>query len=104
MLSSRTSTVRHVLTDYQARLAKIRAVMTADGCDPDDPAAAHARMPTRPTAAATVGTYPPWPDGFEGRLAWWPEPEYVRLKRQLPELAALLGDPWRGHTALCKRP
>ncbi len=44
------------------------------------------------------------PDGFEGRLVWWPEPEYVRLKRQLPELAALLGDPWRGHTALCKRP
>jgi hypothetical protein len=97
--SSRSSAISDVLRDARKRVTKIRAVMAADGCDPDDPAAARARMRTRPTAAGTVDSYPPWPTGLQGRLVWWPEPEYVRLTRQLPEMATLLGGPWRGHTA-----
>jgi hypothetical protein len=93
------ASIRDVLQDGKKRLARLRAVMTADGYDPDDPVAAHARMWTRPTAAATVDSYPPWPAGFQGRLVWWPEPEYDRLTRQLAEMATVLGDPWRGHTA-----
>jgi SEC-C motif len=91
--------IRDLLSDCTKRLARIRGMMTADGYDPDDPAAARARMWTRPTAAASVSTYPPWPAGYEGRLVWWPEPDYLRLIRQLPEVATVLGDPWRGHTA-----
>jgi hypothetical protein len=91
---------RQVLEDAKGRLARIRTVMAADGCEPDDAEAAHARMQTRPTAAASVPAYPPWPAGFEGRLLWWPEPDYARLTRQVPEVATLLGGPWRGHTAL----
>jgi SEC-C motif len=87
-----------VLAGAKERLVKIRATMTADGRDPDDPAAARERMWTLPTAAATVSSYPPWPSGVEGRLLWWPEPDYARVTRQLPELATVLGDPWRGHT------
>jgi hypothetical protein len=90
---------RQVLEDTKRRLPRIRSAMAADGCDPDDPAAARQRMRTRPVAVATVSTHPPWPAGFQGRLVWWPEPEYARLVRQLPEMATLLGGPWRGHTA-----
>lgn len=96
---SQTSTIRDVLQDARKRLAKIRAAMTADGCDPDDPAAARARMRIRPPAAATISSHPPWPAGFQGCLVWWPEPDYTRLTRNLPEFATALGDPWRGHTA-----
>jgi hypothetical protein len=92
------ATTRDVLQDARKRMSRIRAVLAADGCDPDDQAAAQARMRAAPTAAATVGSYPPWPAGCQGRLVWWPEPEYVRLTRQLPEMATLLGDAWRGHT------
>jgi SEC-C motif len=95
---SRAATIRDVLQDARKRMAGIRAAITADGCDPDDPAATRERMRTRPSAAATVGSYPSWPAGLHGRLVWWPEPEYVRLTRQLPEMITLLGDPWRGHT------
>ncbi len=91
-------TARRVLADAKERLVKIRATMTADGCDPDDPAAARARWGSLPEAAATVTSHPPWPAGHDGRLVWWPEPEYARLMRQLPELATILGAPWRGHT------
>jgi hypothetical protein len=90
--------IRPTLADAKQRLAGVRAAMTAEGCDPDDPAAARERMRTRPTAAATVGSYPAWPADFQGRLVWWPETEYVRVTRQLPELGAILGSPWRGHT------
>ncbi len=90
--------IRPTLSDARQRLAGVRAAMTADGCDPDDPAAARDRMRTGPTAAATVSSYPPWPAGFQGRLVWWPEPDYVRVTRQLPELVTILGGPWRGHT------
>jgi SEC-C motif len=86
------------LAGAKERMVKLRATMTADGFDPDDPAAAQERMRTLPKAAATVSSYPPWPSGVEGRLLWWPEPDYARVTRQLPELATVLGGPWRGHT------
>jgi hypothetical protein len=93
-------TIRPALDDAKKRLAQVRAVMTADGCDPDDPVAARARMWTRPAAAATVGSYPPWPAGLPGSVVWWPEPEYARLTRNLPEMSSLLGERWRDHTAM----
>jgi SEC-C motif len=96
---ARAATIRGVLQDAKERVTKVRAMLTADGCDPDDAASAQARMRTPPTAGATVGSYPPWPTGCDGRLVWWPEPDYVRVTRQLPELATILGSPWRGHTA-----
>lgn len=32
-----------------------------------------------------------------GLTLWWPQREYVRLERQLPELTAIIGSPWRRH-------
>lgn len=96
---SQSSAIRDVLQDAKKRAAKLRSMMTADGRDPDDPNAARERMWTRPADAATVTTYLAWPTGVEGRLVWWPDGDYTRLMRQLPELAALLGTPWRSHTA-----
>jgi hypothetical protein len=96
---SQTSAIRDVLQEARKRAAKVRSMMTADGRDPDDPAAARQRMWTRPAEAATVTTYPAWPSGVEGRLVWWPDGDYTRLMRQLPEMAGLLGTPWRSHTA-----
>jgi hypothetical protein len=40
---------------------------------------------------------PPWPAVTDGRLMWWPEAEYGRVVRQVPELAAILGSPWPAH-------
>jgi hypothetical protein len=34
-----------------------------------------------------------------GYTLWWPQTQYVRLGRQLPELAAAIGSPWRQHIA-----
>jgi hypothetical protein len=96
---SQASAIRDVLQDAKKRAASLRSMMTADGRDPDDPAAARERMWTRPAAAATVTSYPAWPTGVEGRLVWWPDGDYTRLMRQLPELAAMLGASWRSHTA-----
>jgi hypothetical protein len=42
---------------------------------------------------------PPWPAVIDGRLLWWPEAEYGRVVRQVPELAVILGSPWPAHTA-----
>ena len=42
---------------------------------------------------------PPWPAVTRGRLVWWPEAEYRRVIRQVPELAVILGSPWPTHTA-----
>ena len=41
---------------------------------------------------------PPWPAVTDGRLLWWPEAEYRRVIRQVPELAVILGSPWPAHT------
>jgi hypothetical protein len=41
---------------------------------------------------------PPWPSVTDGRLLWWPEAEYRRVIRQVPELAPILGSPWPAHT------
>ena len=40
-----------------------------------------------------------WPAVVSGTLLWWPEDEGRRLIRQLPELGAVLGEPWAAHTA-----
>lgn len=90
---------RRTLDDIRPRLTKIRELIQSEGADPDDPAAMRRRMRTPHAAAATVSSYRPWPAGADGRLVWWPEREYGRLLRQVPEIATLLGRPWRAHTA-----
>lgn len=42
---------------------------------------------------------PPWPSLATGCLLWWPEAEYRRIIRQVPELGGVLGERWREHTA-----
>jgi hypothetical protein len=44
-------------------------------------------------------TLPPWPALFGSCLAWWPEAEYQRIVRQVPDLRSILGKTWRDHTA-----
>ena len=44
-------------------------------------------------------TLPPWPALFGSSLAWWPEAEYQRVVRQVPDLRSVLGPTWREHTA-----
>ncbi len=35
----------------------------------------------------------------DGPVLWWPQSEYLRLARQLPDLAGRIGPGWAGHTA-----
>jgi hypothetical protein len=44
-------------------------------------------------------TLSPWPALFGSCLAWWPEAEYHRIVRQVPDLRSVLGATWRDHTA-----
>jgi hypothetical protein len=44
-------------------------------------------------------TLPPWPALSGPCLLWWPEAEYQRVVRQLPDLRPVLGATWRDHTA-----
>jgi hypothetical protein len=90
---------RSLLEDMRWRVMEIRRRATADGIDPDDPIAMRERIRSRP-AAATVSNHSQWPTPVDRRLPWWPEPEYARLVRQLPDFSTLLGGPWRTHTAL----
>jgi hypothetical protein len=90
---------RSLLEDMRRRVMEIRRRATADGIDPDDPIAMRDRIRSRP-AAATVSNHSQWPTPVDRRLPWWPEPEYARLVRQLPDFSTLLGSPWRTHTAL----
>ncbi|MBO0835490.1 MAG: SEC-C domain-containing protein, partial [Actinobacteria bacterium] len=55
--------------------------------------------PSADSARADAAEPPAWPAVVGGRLGWWPEAEYVRIIRQVPELARVLGDPWRHHTS-----
>ncbi|MBO0831530.1 MAG: hypothetical protein J2P29_06125, partial [Actinobacteria bacterium] len=55
--------------------------------------------PSADSARADAAEPPAWPVVVGGRLGWWPEAEYVRIIRQVPELARVLGDPWRHHTS-----
>jgi hypothetical protein len=49
-------------------------------------------------AASLPADAPLWPALLGGRLVWWPEPEYLRLTRQVPDVADFLGSPWCAHT------
>ncbi len=44
-------------------------------------------------------TLPPWPALFGSCLLWWPEAEYQRIVRQVPDVRSVLGPTWRDHTA-----
>lgn len=44
-------------------------------------------------------TLPSWPALFASCLLWWPEAEYQRILRQVPDLRWVLGATWRDHTA-----
>lgn len=48
-------------------------------------------------AAAGQATGPP-PESTRYAL-WWPQAQYVRLCRQLPEVTSVIGSPWRQHIA-----
>jgi SEC-C motif len=42
---------------------------------------------------------PPWPALSGSCLLWWPEAEYQRIVRQVPDVRSFLGATWRDHTA-----
>ncbi len=91
--------IREMLEHGRARVLEIRRRVEADGVDPGSPAAVRAHRSRRIPLAEGIGTHPGWPSGLGGRLLWWPEAEYRRLVRQLPEMATVLRSPWREHTA-----
>ena len=96
--------IREMLVHSKERILEIRRGVVADGVDPASPAAVRAYRNRRRPEADAVGAHPGWPAGVGGRLLWWPEAEYGRLVRQLPEVAAVLRSPWRGHTLpRCRR-
>ena len=41
----------------------------------------------------------PWPALFRSCLLWWPDIEYRRIVRQVPDVRSVLGATWRDHTA-----
>lgn len=55
--------------------------------------------PAPDAARAAAATPPAWPAVVDGHLGWWPEREYPRIVRQVPELGTILGDTWRQHTS-----
>jgi hypothetical protein len=69
-----------------------------DGADPVQTAAGR-RRDARREAAGEIAAQPPWPALVDRRLLWWPAAEYDRLVRQVPDIAGILGGPWREHTA-----
>jgi hypothetical protein len=50
-------------------------------------------------AAGTVADPPALAAAADGSVRWWPQSEYLRLARQLPDLAGRIGPGWAGHTA-----
>lgn len=71
-----------------------------DGADPAGQTAGPSQpVPELSLTRAQAEDEVPWPALVHGRLLWWPEPEYVRLIRQLPELRGVIGASWRDHTA-----
>jgi len=42
----------------------------------------------------------PWPALSGSCLLWWPQPEYQRIVRQVPDVRSVLGATWRDHTAM----
>jgi hypothetical protein len=65
-----------------------------DGTDPVQTAAGR-RRDARREAAGEIAAQPPWPALVDRRLLWWPAADYDRLVRQVPDIAGILGGPWR---------
>lgn len=80
------------------RVVEFQRQAADEGVDPVQ-AAARRRLAARRDAAAEIDAQPPWPALVDDRLLWWPHAEYGRLVRQVPEVAGILGSPWREHTA-----
>jgi SEC-C motif len=91
--------MRRMAERSKERIREIRDQATADGVDPASPAAVREHRNRRPPEADAIGAHPAWPAALGGRLLFWPEAEYGRLVRQLPEVAAVLRSPWRTHTS-----
>jgi hypothetical protein len=72
-----------------------------EDADPGARTAASQRRKQEATAQALAGALskPPWPALDSGFMLWFPEDQYARLIRQLPELAGVLGASWREHTS-----
>lgn len=56
------------------------------------------------TQADSVGVAESWtsqsgPPARTDLALWWPQAEHIRLERQIPELTAIIGSPWRQHIA-----
>jgi hypothetical protein len=49
--------------------------------------------------SARVANSPPWPALVDGRMLWWPDPEYRRLVAQVPDVRYVIGVTWQQHTA-----
>jgi hypothetical protein len=81
----------------RVRVVELREQAAHEGADPVQ-VATRRRLGVRRDAAAEIDAQRPWPALVDDRVLWWPEAEYGRLVRQLPELAAILGSPWREHT------
>jgi SEC-C motif len=92
--------MREMLERNKERILEIRRRVEADGIDPASPAAVREHRNRRHPDADAIGAHPAWPAALGGRLLFWPEAEYARLMRQLPEVASVLRSPWPGHTAL----
>ena len=77
----------HVLTQRR----RVRAVLGLDEDEADREAArrSEALDQQRPSVRLREAGRP--------LVAWWPQPEYDRLTRQLPDLAARLGQSWNEH-------
>jgi SEC-C motif len=48
---------------------------------------------------ALVADSPPWPALVDGRMLWWPDPEYRRLVAQVPDVRYVIGATWQQHRA-----
>ncbi|HEY2550292.1 MAG TPA: SEC-C domain-containing protein [Streptosporangiaceae bacterium] len=82
-------------------IAAMQQRSAEDGADPAAQLAARQRRKQEAAeqAAAAALSQPPWPAMAGQFMLWFPEDQYGRLTRQLPDLAGVLGASWREHTA-----
>ncbi len=55
--------------------------------------------PPDPELAIRAAARPPWPALTRSCRGWWPEAEYARIVRQLPQIGSVLGQSWPEHIA-----